>query len=74
MAASRAWKRWTITPSEFTLQEPNAAFLGSLTSNYKAIVDKGCHRGERRPDACDGGTGPFMLGEWIPTTHGAAQV
>ena len=51
---------------KFTLAEPNAAFLGNLTSNYGAIVDKDVIAEKGDLMRADGGTGPFQLGEWLP--------
>lgn len=54
---------------KFTLKEPNAAFLGNLTSNYGAIVDKDVIAENGDLMRADGGTGPFMLGEWLPDNY-----
>ena len=54
---------------KFTLQAPNAAFLGTLTSNYGAIVDKDVIAEKGDLMRADGGTGPFMLGEWLPDNY-----
>lgn len=54
---------------KFTLAAPNAAFLGTLTSNYGAIVDKDVIEANGDLMRCDGGTGPFTLGEWMPDNH-----
>ena len=54
---------------KFTLGAPNAAFLGTLTSNYGAIVDKDVIAANGDLMRCDGGTGPFTLGEWLPDNH-----
>lgn len=54
---------------KFTLGAPNAAFLGTLTSNYGAIVDKDMIDANGDLMRCDGGTGPFSLGEWLPDNH-----
>lgn len=54
---------------KFTLAAPNAAFLGTLTSNYGAIVDKDVIEANGDLMRCDGGTGPFTLGEWLPDNH-----
>lgn len=54
---------------KFTLAAPNAAFLGTLTSNYGAIVDKDVIDANGDLMRVDGGTGPFTLGEWLPDNH-----
>lgn len=54
---------------KFTLAEPNAAFLGNLTSNYGAIVDKDVIAEKGDLMRADGGTGPFQLGEWLPDNY-----
>jgi peptide/nickel transport system substrate-binding protein len=54
---------------KFTLGAPNAAFLGTLTSNYGAIVDKDVIAANGDLMRCDGGTGPFALGEWKPDNY-----
>lgn len=54
---------------KFTIAAPNAAFLGTLTSNYGAIVDKDVIAANGDLMRCDGGTGPFSLGEWLPDNH-----
>lgn len=54
---------------KFTLAAPNAAFLGTLTSNYGAIVDKDVIDANGDLMRADGGTGPFTLGEWMPDNH-----
>lgn len=52
---------------KFTLSQINAPFLASLSSSYLSIVDK-----EAVEEAGgnllqkSGGTGPFILGEWLP--------
>ena len=43
---------------QFTLAEPNAAFLSTLTSNYGAIVDKDVIEENGDLMRADGGTGP----------------
>lgn len=53
---------------QFTLAEPNAAFLSTLTSNYGAIVDKDVIEENGDLMRADGGTGPFTLGSGCPTT------
>ncbi len=52
---------------KFTLKQINAPFLSALASSYLSIVDK------EAVDAAggnllqsSGGTGPFVLGEWVP--------
>ena len=54
---------------KFTLGAPNAAFLGTLSSNYGAIVDKDVIAANGDLMRCDGGTGPFSLGEWKPDNY-----
>lgn len=54
---------------KFTLAAPNAAFLGTLSSNYGAIVDKDVIAANGDLMRCDGGTGPFALGEWKPDNY-----
>ncbi|MBR6595859.1 MAG: ABC transporter substrate-binding protein [Oscillospiraceae bacterium] len=54
---------------KFTLAAPNAAFLGTLSSNYGAIVDKDVIAANGDLMRCDGGTGPFALGEWLPDNY-----
>ena len=54
---------------QFTLAEPNAAFLSTLTSNYGAIVDKDVIEENGDLMRADGGTGPFTLGEWLPDNY-----
>ena len=54
---------------QFTLAEPNAAFLNNLTSNYGAIVDKDVIEANGDLMRADGGTGPFQLGEWLPDNY-----
>lgn len=54
---------------KMTLAAPNAAFLGTLTSNYGAIVDKDVIAANGDLMRVDGGTGPFSLGEWLPDSH-----
>lgn len=54
---------------KFTLAEPNAAFLSTLTSNYGAIVDKDVIAANGDLMRADGGTGPFTLGEWLPDNY-----
>ncbi len=54
---------------QFTLDAPNAAFLGNLTSNYGAIVDKDVIAEKGDLMRADGGTGPFTLGEWLPDNY-----
>lgn len=54
---------------KFTLKEPNAAFLSNLTSKYGAIVDKDVIAKDGDLMRADGGTGPFMLGEWKPDNY-----
>ena len=54
---------------KFTLAEPNAVFLGNLTSNYGAIVDKDVIAEKGDLMRADGGTGPFQLGEWLPDNY-----
>ena len=54
---------------KFTLGAPNAAFLGTLSSNYGAIVDKDVIAANGDLMRCDGGTGPFALGEWKPDNY-----
>lgn len=54
---------------KITIAAPNAAFLGTLTSNYGAIVDKDMIAANGDLMRCDGGTGPFALGEWLPDNY-----
>ena len=54
---------------KFTIASPNAAFLGTLSSNYGAIVDKDMIAANGDLMRCDGGTGPFALGEWLADSH-----
>lgn len=54
---------------KFTLKQPNAAFLSSLTSEYGAIVDKDVITKNKDLSRADGGTGPFTLGEWLPDNY-----
>lgn len=54
---------------KFTLDGPNAAFLGNLTSNYGAIVDKDVIAENGDLMRADGGTGPFKLGEWVADNY-----
>ncbi len=50
---------------KFVLKNVNAAFLGNLSSNYGAIVDKEVIAENGDLMRADGGTGPFMLNEWV---------
>ena len=54
---------------QITIAEPNVAFLGTLSSNYGAIVDKDMIAANGDLMRCDGGTGPFALGEWKPDNY-----
>ena len=63
IASVEALDTYTV---QFTLSEPNAAFLNNLTSNYGAIVDKDVIAENGDLMRADGGTGPFTLGDWIP--------
>lgn len=54
---------------KFTLDKPNAAFLGNLTSRYGAIVDKDVIAEKGDLMRADGGTGPFKLDEWLPDNY-----
>lgn len=50
---------------KFVLKNVNAAFLGNLSSNYGAIVDKDVIAANGDLMRADGGTGPFMLKDWV---------
>lgn len=51
---------------EFKLSEPYAPFMSYMSSSYAVVVAKEVveEHGDLMQNAC--GTGPFMLGEWIP--------
>ncbi len=66
IASVEALDTYTV---QFTLTEPNAAFLNNLTSNYGAIVDKDVIDENGDLMRTDGGTGPFALGEWLPDNY-----
>ncbi len=54
---------------KMTLSQINAPFLASMSSIYCSIVDK--EAVEKHGDLlrADGGTGPFVLGEWVPDNY-----
>jgi peptide/nickel transport system substrate-binding protein len=51
---------------KLTLSAPLASLLDSLTSNNLSIVAKEVVEANGNLQKVDGGTGPFMLEEWIP--------
>ena len=66
IASVEALDTYTV---QFTLTEPNAAFLNNLTNNYGAIVDKDVIEANGDLMRVDGGTGPFQLGDWLPDNY-----
>jgi len=49
-----------------TQKSVNAPFLASLSSLYAAIVDREAVERYGSLQRADGGTGPYILGEWLP--------
>lgn len=55
---------------QFTLSQINAPFLASLSSSYLSIVDReAVEQAGGDLLKTSGGTGPFMLAEWVPDNH-----